>query len=212
MSIDCFNYTTAHLYGDALASQFELRKRVFVDRENYAVPIWKDMEFDQFDTPATQYFVWRDQRGVARGVARLAPTTLRYMLEELWPDKITGAELPHAENVWEATRFGVDTDLSFKQRMQIVRELMCALLEYAMMHGIDEIIGMSSVSLIHGMFARNGWKADMISPVWNIDGVDVQAGILPVSMEVLQNVRRCTKVSNVLHLLGEDHAQVREAA
>ena len=87
MTIESFNLTTAHLYGDALASQFRLRHRVFIERVDYKVPTWKGMEFDQFDTPATQYFVWRDDEGEVRGVARLAPTSLDYMLEKIWPER-----------------------------------------------------------------------------------------------------------------------------
>jgi len=204
MSIDCFNMTTAYLFGDALASQFRLRKRVFIDRQNYAVPSWKGMEFDQFDTPATQYFVWRDEEGEARGVARLAPTSLKYMLEEIWPEKITGIDLPHSDRVWEATRFGVDSDLPPKRRNQIVKELICALLEYGITHGIDQMIGLTAVAVVRNVFVRNGWKAQMVSPIWLEDGIEVQAGLLPVSLETLQNVRRHTRMGSVLNLLGED--------
>lgn len=214
MSIDCFNVNTAHLYGDAMASQYRLRKRVFIDRQNYAVPSWKGMEYDQFDTPATQYFVWRDEDGVARGVARLGPTSMNYMLKEIWPEKITDIELPPSDSVWEITRFGIDNDLSPKLRNQIIRELVCALAEYAVTHGIDHYIGLTAVVVIRGVFMRNGWEPAALGPVWREDGIEVQAGILPVSMETVQSVRHRTKMSNVLHLLGEDyvHDQAQEAA
>lgn len=204
MTIECFNVTNAHHFGDAMASQYRLRKRVFIDRQNYAVPSWNGMEYDQYDTPATQYFVWRDQEGEARGVARLAPTSIKYMLEEIWPEKITQIDLPKSERVWEATRFGVDNDLPPKMRNQIVKELICAFLEYGVMHGIDQIIGLTAVSVIRNVFVRNGWDAKMVSPVWLEDGIEVQAGLLPVSSEVLQNVRRRTNIGNVLDLRGDE--------
>ena len=212
MSIDCFNVTTAHLYGDALASQFRLRHQVFIERVDYQVPSWKGMEYDQFDTPATQYFVWRDENGVARGVARLAPTTLNYMLKEVWPDKITKIDMPRSERVWEGTRFGVDHSLPAVQRNTIVKELVCAYVEYAMSHGIDDIIGVMPVGILRAVFARNGWPPVELGPVWREDGIEVQAARLPVTMETLQSVRHRTKVSNVLQLLGEDLEQAREAA
>lgn len=214
MSIDCFNVTTAHLYGDALASQFRLRHQVFIERVDYKVPTWKGMEFDQFDTPATQYFVWRDEDGVARGIARLAPTSLKYMLQEVWPDKITEIDPPHCDEVWEGTRFGVDHSLPAAQRNAIVKELVCAYIEYATLHGIDDIIGVMPVGIWRAVFARNGWKCTPIGPVWREDGIEVQAARLPVSMETLQAVRHRTKASNVLNLLGEDLGReaAREAA
>lgn len=214
MTIDCFNMTTAHHYGDALAAQFRLRQKVFIDRVSYNVPTWHGMEFDQFDTPATQYFVWRDADGVARGVARMAPTSLNYMLEEIWPDKITEVDLPKSEKIWEGTRFGVDNTLPTELRSRIVKELVCAYIEFAIANKIDGIIGMMPVGIIRAVFARNGWKAKLISPVWLEDGIEVQAGILPVSQEVLQLVRHRTKASDVLDLRGVEleHEFVHEAA
>ncbi|MCR4376601.1 MAG: GNAT family N-acetyltransferase [Rhodospirillales bacterium] len=212
MSIDCFNVTTAHLYGDALASQFRLRHQVFIERVDYQVPSWKGMEYDQFDTPATQYFVWRDENGVARGIARLAPTCVNYMLKEIWPDKITKIDMPQSERVWEGTRFGVDHSLPAAQRNAIVKELVCGYMEYAAAHGIDDIIGVMPVGIWRAVFARNGWPPVELGPVWREDGIEVQAARLPVTMETLQSVRHRTKVSNVLQLLGEHLDQAREAA
>lgn len=214
MSIDCFNMTTAHHYGDALAAQFRLRHNVFIERVSYDVPTWQGMEFDQFDTPATQYFVWRDADGVARGVARLAPTTLNYMLEEIWPDKITKIDMPKSGRVWEGTRFGVDNTLPPELRSRIVKELVCAYMEYAHMHGIDDIIGVMPVGILRAVFARNGWKPEPLGPVWQEDDIDVQAARLPVNMETLQSVRNRTKMDGVLDLRGVelDREVVHEAA
>ena len=204
MTIDCFNIETAHLYGDALASQYQLRHRVFIERQDYQVPTWKGMEYDQFDTPAAQYFVWRDQRGVARGVARLAPTTVNYMIEEVWPEKVEKTELPKAKNIWEGTRFGVDRDLTPEMRTTVVKELVCAYIEFARMNGIDEIIGVMPVGIWRAVFARNGWKSETLGPVWREDGIDLVAATLPCTAEVMHNVHFKTKAHNVLRLLGTD--------
>ncbi|MFC1672833.1 acyl-homoserine-lactone synthase [Pseudomonadota bacterium] len=208
MTIESFNFATAHFYGDALASQFRLRQRVFIDRQDYQVNSWKGMEFDQFDTPATQYFVWRDETGEVRGVARMAPTTLKYMIEEVWPEMVTEIDLPHSEQVWEGTRFGVDRDLSPELRSQVIKELVCAYMEYAVMNDIDEIIGLMPVGITRAVFNRNGWKNIDIGPVWLEDGIKVQAGILPVNAETLHNVRHRTKMHDVLHVDGEDRTHV----
>lgn len=214
MTIECFNMTTAHYYGDALASQFRLRHNVFIERVSYDVPSWKGMEFDQFDTPATQYFVWRDGDGVARGVARMAPTTLSYMLEEIWPDKITEIQMPKSERIWEGTRFGVDNTLPADLRSQIVKELVCAYMEYANLMGLDAIIGVMPVGILRAVFARNGWKPMTLGPVWQEDGIDVQAAKLPVNQDTLKAVRERTKLQDVLDLRGVDphHDIVHEAA
>jgi len=136
------------------------------------------------------------------------------MLKEVWPDKITAIEMPRSEQVWEGTRFGVDHSLPAAQRNAIVKELVCAYIEYAISHGIDDIIGVMPVGILRAVFARNGWKPVEIGPVWREDGIEVQAARLPVSVETLQAVRHRTKMSNVLHLLGEgqDRRVAQEAA
>jgi acyl homoserine lactone synthase len=207
MTIACFNYETAHLYDDALASQFHLRHRVFIERQSYDVPSWRGMEYDQFDTPATQYFVWRDEQGKARGVARLAPTSVKYMLEEVWPEQVTGIALPKTDRVWEGTRFGVDRDLPAHQRNAIVKELVCAYIEYAILNDIEDIIGVMPVGIWRAVFARNGWKCKEIGPIWREDGIEVVAARLPCTVDVLQNVRRRTQMSDVLHMEGAPQRQ-----
>jgi acyl homoserine lactone synthase len=46
--IECFDFATAHHFGTALAEQFRLRHRVFVQRTSYDVPSWREMEYDQY--------------------------------------------------------------------------------------------------------------------------------------------------------------------
>jgi acyl homoserine lactone synthase len=46
--IECFDFATAHHFGNALAEQFRLRHRVFVQRTSYDVPSWREMEYDQY--------------------------------------------------------------------------------------------------------------------------------------------------------------------
>jgi len=98
-------WRTAHLHGEAWISSHRLRKKIFVERQGWEVPVDEDLEYDEFDNPKAKYIMWLDDAGEARGVVRLLPTTSTYMIEKLWPDLVDG-ELPKAPNVWEATRFG----------------------------------------------------------------------------------------------------------
>jgi acyl homoserine lactone synthase len=139
--IDCFDISTAHLFGDALAQQFRLRHRVFIDRIAYDVPSWCGMEYDQYDTPATTYLVWRDPSGEARGVARLNPTDRPYMVKDLWPDLVTTMPLPQSQTILEATRFGVDKTVNAALRRTIVNELVVAHAEFAILRGVTGFMG-----------------------------------------------------------------------
>lgn len=70
--LDCLTWGTAHHFGDALAGQHRLRYRVFVQRAGWKVPHFNGMEWDQYDTPAAHYLVWRDQgwRSPRRGAVQ----------------------------------------------------------------------------------------------------------------------------------------------
>lgn len=187
--IECFTYETAHLFGDALASQFRLRHKVFVERQRWGVPNWRGMEYDQYDTPATVYCVWRDDDGQVRGVARLAPTTIPYMIKDLWPDLVTEGPLPSEPRIWESTRLGIDHDLPKETRRQVLSELILAYLEASLLHGVEGLIGIGYAWCWEHSFARQGWPVQRLGPNADIDGEASYVGMLPVSPAILSAVR-----------------------
>ena len=75
--------------GNALAAQHRLRYRSIIERQEWDVPNYGEMEFDQYDNPAAKYLVYRDDNHTARGVSRFYPTTLPYMLEQLFSHFVT---------------------------------------------------------------------------------------------------------------------------
>ena len=99
---------------NALAAQHRLRYRSIIERQEWNVPNYGEMEFDQYDNPAAKYLVYRDEHHVARGVSRFYPTTLPYMLEQLFPHFVTDREMPKSPLVWEGSRFCIDQTLPLK--------------------------------------------------------------------------------------------------
>jgi acyl homoserine lactone synthase len=73
--ISCITCENIHLFGPAFHSQFRLRYRAFIERQDYNVRIYNGMEYDQYDTPASHYLVYHTGEGRALGVSRLTPTT-----------------------------------------------------------------------------------------------------------------------------------------
>ena len=55
---------------NALAAQHRLRYRSIIERQKWNVPNYCQMEFDQYDNPATKYLIYRDENYIARGVSR----------------------------------------------------------------------------------------------------------------------------------------------
>lgn len=209
--IDCIDIATAHLYGDGLAAQFRFRHQVFVERLGWRLHQWDGMEFDQFDTPATTYFVWRDQRGAVRGVARIAPTTLPYMIETVWPDMVTEEPLPHDPQVWEGSRIGIDQGLAPDLRHRILGELFCAYLEFGISRGLQRFLVFMPLAFLRRRIAGIGWPTRYLGPPRDIDGTITAAAALDVSLTTLQVVRRRMGIEGLV-LRHPDNAVRPEAA
>ncbi|HEX8166320.1 MAG TPA: acyl-homoserine-lactone synthase [Beijerinckiaceae bacterium] len=163
--IEAFSLSTAHLFQDALASQARLRHRVFVEGRRLPHPSFDGMEYDEFDTPAAVYLVWRDPDLVVRGLVRLLPTTRPYMLRSCWPHLVEDGDLPSSADVWEITRVCVDRSVEPSIRRKILPELLCGAGEYFEAHGVRTMVGVTRPHLVEH-FIRTGvrWlgKPDMI--------------------------------------------------
>ena len=113
---------------------FELRFRAVIERQDWDMPTWQRMEYDEFDNPATTYFVWRDEDDVVRGCSRLYPTDRPYMLKKVFSFLVTDGQLPESDmSIWEGSRICVEKDLPAPLRKRIIYELSVAYMEYA--HG-----------------------------------------------------------------------------
>jgi acyl homoserine lactone synthase len=179
--VDVFSLRTAHSFGDALASQARLRYRVFVQHRKLDHPAYDGMEYDEFDTPGAVYFVWRDDRNVVRGLIRLLPTTLPYMLQKYWPHLAGEHPLPNSEDIWEVTRLCVDREFQGPVRQRIMPEIMCAVQEYCKLAGISQVVGVTQKHLI-GHFLREGVK-------W-LGPTDIIEGELEAAFSVAQEHMR----------------------
>lgn len=155
--IEGFSLATAHLFGDALASQARLRYRVFVERRSLEHLHFDGLEYDEFDTPAAVYLVWRDDRQIVRGLARLLPTTRPYMLQHYWPYLVASGTPPVSRDIWEVTRVCVDKGWTGRNRLRIFPELMCAVQEFFRLNGIRAMIGVTRMHLLTTFFQNIEW-------------------------------------------------------
>lgn len=153
--IEAFSLATAHLFQDALASQARLRYDVFVQRRGLAHDSFEELEFDEFDTPAAIYLVWRDEDRVVRGLARLLRTDRPYMLAKYWPQLVEGRALPSSADIWEVTRVCVDKTVQPEQRRTILPKLLCAIAELFEDRDIKAMIGVTRQHLL-SHFLRDG--------------------------------------------------------
>ena len=159
----------AHEYGDIIPSIYRLRHQAFQVRQSYDVPFYKGMEYDVYDTPATTYLACRDESGVVRGCTRLFPTTRPYMIENLWPNAVTSMSLPHAEDIWECSRFCIDKNQSVHIRRKIHGELLTAFLEFGLENKISWMIGVMTPPIWQAVFIRSGWPIEFLGPIHQLN-------------------------------------------
>jgi len=207
--ISCITFKSAHLFrGNPIASMFELRFRAVIERQEWDVPTWQRMEYDEFDNPATTYFVWRDEDDAVRGCARLCPTDRPYMLKKAFAFLVTDGALPENDmTVWEGSRLCVDKDLPAPLRKRIIYELSVAYMEYAMSNSIRKIIGVMLPVYWRTVYIASGWDPFWYGAVTELpSGERVRAGGLPVSDEMMRKVRRSTGIEETILRYGDDDA------
>lgn len=153
--IDVVTLATAHLFGDALASQARLRYRMFVACRNIDHAHFDGMEYDRFDTPAAVYLLWRDAGGETRCMTRLLRTTEQYMVKTYWPHLADEADLPSSPEVWEGTRLCADIALDRRTRQRALAEVLCGVTEFLGAQGAGKLIGVTSRVQAMRLFPRD---------------------------------------------------------
>ena len=205
--IEAFSLRTAHLFQDALASQARLRYRVFVQQSNLPHPYFEDMEYDEFDTPAAVYLVWRDSDLVVRGLIRLLPTNRPYMLKNYWPHLVETGSMPSDESVWEVTRVCVDKQLAGYLRRKILPELLCGVSEFFEINRIKAMVGVTRQHLVEN-FIRTG--VEWLGTERSIEGQMERAFFVPTRF--IRPVYFCQKYSLPEPVLRLPEAEGRLAA
>ncbi|MCK5276798.1 MAG: hypothetical protein KAR37_19225 [Alphaproteobacteria bacterium] len=184
--IDVVTLATAHLFGDALASQARLRHRMFVECRDIDHSSFDSMEYDQFDTPSAVYLLWRDDKGEARCMTRLLRTTQPYMVRKFWPHLAHADDLPNSPEIWEGTRLCVDIALDRRMRQRALAELLCAVTEYLEARGARKLIGVTSIAQATRLFPRN---LEWLGEEAPIEGRMEAAFRLPVGSIMPENAR-----------------------
>jgi len=188
--ITIFNTETAHKYGDIFPRFLACRYQQFVEREGYDVPVYNRMEFDQYDTPAAIYLAHKNEAGEIKAGLRLLPTNRPYMTQELWPQAVQNVTMPQRADVWETTRFFMDTRDKSLDVQKAHGEILCAMLEFALHCGIKNYIGVAPKQLWRHTVRKCGWPAAPVGePVEIGFSEKIQSCIIDVSHEILGNVR-----------------------
>lgn len=215
--IDCVSIATSHHFPqNLLAGQHALRYREVVEKENWGnIYISDEMEFDQYDNLATEYYIARNTAGQVVGVTRSYPTTIPYMLSDVFKFLSTSA-LPASPRILEASRMVLDrTLLTKEQRMPVINQMIVAYMERGLQRGIDAYVGFMLPKIWSSTFLRAGWEIQWLGPEVALPGTGeiVRAGLMPVSHEMDRKVRLATGIAGrVLSYGSGDPGYVPEMA
>lgn len=170
-------------------AMFRLRHDVFVKELGWTLPEASDThERDRFDGDDAIYLIARDGQGVA-GSMRLLPTEGPHLMTEVFSFMCDGA-VPRGANVWESTRSCVRRDRRGRDGgAKLTIELCAAMLEVALVWGIDEVSAIVPLQAA-GAFEAWGFRYRPLGLPKPIGGTPCLAGAMLVSTASLSEVRR----------------------
>jgi N-acyl-L-homoserine lactone synthetase len=206
--IDCVNIATAHCFpGNLIAAQHRLRYQEVIAKEDWSnIYVADEMEFDRYDNVATEYFIARTSEGKILGVCRSYPTTIPYMLSDVFPF-LSAKALPASHEVHEASRLVLDRSLLTKEaRRPIIDQLIVAYMERGLQRNIDAYVGFMLPRIWASTFLRVGWEVEWLGPETSLPGTSdvVRAAWMPVNPRINDRIRETTGLRKPILNYGSD--------
>ncbi len=196
-------------FAPLLDGMFRDRKRVFVDRLKWDIPVIDGIyERDQYDTAESAYLVVDDpETGEHRGSVRLRPTTGPHMLQDIFPELCEG-EVPVGPDVWEATRLCTNPDLKDVDPRSVRRLIFLATFEFALLYGATRVTILTHMEYLQKLLAF-GWECRPLGLPKEYYGQKLGAmefGVTPTSLQVMRAMFNKGNRTPVLEIEGATKA------
>lgn len=187
--IKVISYRDISRNADLFFSQFQLRHREFMQRQRYDVRELDEMEFDEYDTLATVYLVYSKDGKTVLGLSRLTPIGYGCMLQDHFPELVDDKALFKMDNVWEGTRFCIDSRLPPDDRRTICQAICRGYIDFGLKVGATQIIGMMQTYILRSVFERSGVVLERLGAVQKIGEHDkVQAASIAINSHQLERI------------------------
>lgn len=168
---------------------FDARKRVFVDLLRWDLPVLADKyELDRFDNPEADYLILVDADGQHRASARLLRTDRPHILSELFPVLCPGP-IPSGPSTREITRFCLEPRLPTPQRLVARNELVTALVQHALDHGITHYTGVAGLAWFRQV-KTFGWDCRALGEAVAHAGQTLVALHIRIDHETIDGLKR----------------------
>ena len=183
-----------HRYPDILDQMFRLRARVFGERLGWDVEIRDGRERDRFDDLDPVYFIGLDAQDRVISCVRGLQTTGPHMLADVFNDILCGEPPLRSPNIWEATRFCVDTErLGAKGGVAGISQATCALtiasIEYLRDAGITDAIAVVDPVFDRVMRRVGNGAYDYLGKTVQMGKARAMAGLLDCTDERIARLR-----------------------
>ena len=196
-------------HSELMRTMFADRKRVFVDRMKWGIPVTEDgLEIDQFDDDNAVYLIVHDGDGTHLGSTRLLPSTGPHILKDLFPNLCDGGEVPTGEHIWEMTRLVYSPDIRDMAVLNRVRmRLRMAMIEYALHAGISHYTAVIRMDFLPTAISA-GWELEPLGFPVDIDGESTTAVMVSNTEAALAHVRKRSGIHEPVLDLPRQHAAI----
>lgn len=191
----------------ALADMFAARKRVFVDRLGWELPVRNGrFEVDQFDDSKAAYVLLHGGYLGHRGSARLLKTEGPHILGDLFPS-LCASSIPRGPHTREITRFCIDPGLSRSEQREARNELVSALALNAAKTGIKTYTAVASIAWFR-QISRFGWECRVLGSPLKING-EMLVGL---EITIRADTARCLAATGILRQPDYNVLRLQEGA
>jgi len=148
----------------------KLRHKGFIVEEKYDAFECDGMEFDQYDTPFTEYVALiKDDNVITCG--RVTRTDTPYLAKDVWSKQIPKKFLPKSKDIYEFTRLYVDSAIQpFTTRNKLVRIITAYTYLCLAKMGAKEFYFVAFQSVFNSC-AKLGFDAEIVCDI-QIDGYE----------------------------------------
>jgi len=183
-----------HEFNDVLDEMFKLRARVFGDRLGWDVNIQDGRERDHFDDLHPAHVVSLNDEGDVVGCMRLLQTTGPHMLADVFNSILDGEPPIRSAQVWEATRFCVDTKKLGRGRGKnsvsyVTSEVMIGSFEYAMEAGVEDAVAVIDPVMNRVLQRSGNAPYDYVGTAKPMGKVVAMAALMDCSEERIASIR-----------------------
>ncbi|WP_291730423.1 acyl-homoserine-lactone synthase [Leisingera sp. F5] len=176
-------------YAHYWRAHFKLRHQIFVERLGWDLNSYGGMEFDEFDTPATEYVLCINNADEVVGVSRLLPTSCTYMIEKSFSQEYDGP-LPKSDRVWEATRFGVCRSLSGAERSEAIDAITSRIYHFGQQQGLSEFLLLMPLFIYARILIPRGYDLEVLGKPWRCGNMTI--AVARVRIEPAESTIRLT--------------------